>query len=117
MMEEEIHRKVLLEVANGRQASTVFEAPDEQRLYLDMANVKPLDPAALARWGEDLFEALELEEKTWIFYGNLRRIGKVPEIQKAIEALATMEKGHFLLLGGLLGATARKRNTAETLLP
>jgi hypothetical protein len=49
-------------------------------------------------------------EKTWIFYGNLRRMSKIPAMKKAFEVLAAMEKEHVDILRRLLGMTLGVQN-------
>ena len=48
--------------------------------------------------------ALAEEEKTWVFYSNLRRMSKIPVVKRAFEVLAHMEKEHIDILRALLGA-------------
>jgi rubrerythrin len=55
------------------------------------------------RWGAELAASMEREEKTWVFYSNLRRMSKIPIVKKAFELLAAMEKEHLDILRKLLG--------------
>ena len=72
--------------------------------YEGIDQIRPLDRETLARWEPDLRAALEQEEKTWVFYGNLRRMSKIPAVKRAFEVLASMEKEHVDILRRLLGA-------------
>ena len=72
-------------------------------LFGAMESIEPLAGEDLARWGGELSRALEQEEKTWIFYGNLRRMSKIPAVRKAFEVLAKMEKEHVDMLRRFLG--------------
>ena len=47
-----------------------------------------------------------------MFYGNLRRMSKIPAVKKAFEVLAAMEKEHVDILRKLLGVAPVTRPTA-----
>ena len=65
--------------------------------------LRPLHGEELERWRVDLERALDQEQKTWIFYGNLQRMSKIPVVRKAFAVLANMEKEHVQILRTLLG--------------
>jgi rubrerythrin len=117
LAEEEMHRKILLDAAAAKLTLSVAEALLLEPPYCEVADTKPLGPDALAQWGKGLTEALEQEEKTWIYYSNLRRISKVAVVRKAFEALALREKDHMDVLGRLLGRSANKQSTTAIRLP
>jgi rubrerythrin len=101
--EEETHRKVLLDAAAGKYSPEELESILRGHAYVGIDKIRPLAGATLARWGAELQAALEQEEKTWVFYGNLRRMSKIPAVKRAFEVLAGMEKEHIDILRKLLG--------------
>jgi rubrerythrin len=101
--EEETHKKVLDDASTGAYSAEELERILGGHLYAGLEQIRPLDPATLALWGPDLRAALEQEEKTWVFYGNLRRMSKIPAVKRAFEVLASMEKEHVDILRKLLG--------------
>ncbi len=106
LAEQELHRNILADTASGRLTADDLEAFLRSQLYTGLQNLKPLDEDTLARWGRDLESALAEEEKTWIFYGNLRRMSKIPAVRRAFEVLAAMEKEHVDVLRRLLGRSS-----------
>ena len=101
--EEETHKKVLDEASTGAYSPEELERILGGHLYEGLKRIRPLEAATLALWGPDLRAALEQEEKTWVFYGNLRRMSKIPAVKRAFEVLASMEKEHIDILRRLLG--------------
>jgi rubrerythrin len=101
--EEEAHRRLLGEAAAGRLASDELERTLADHMYAGFDAIRPLTGEELARWEPDLSAALDQEEKTWIFYGNLRRASRIPVVRRAFEVLARMEKEHVDILRKLLG--------------
>ncbi len=107
LLEEEVtHKKVLDEAAAGSYSPEELEKILQGHRYAELELIRPLDRETLARWEPDLRAALEQEEKTWVFYGNLRRISKIPAVKRAFEVLASMEKEHIDILRRLIGRTA-----------
>ena len=102
LAEEELHRKILQEAAAGRLTQDQLEKLLARRADRSLA-VAPLGPRERDQWGEALSSALDHEEKTWIFYSNLRRMSRIPAVKRAFEALALMEKEHVDILRSLLG--------------
>ena len=100
--EEEMHRKILTDAAEGRLSLEELQAILDRHLYDGFDRISPLTGDTLREWEADLSAALEQEEKTWVFYGNLRRMSKIPTVKKAFEVLASMEKEHFDILRRLL---------------
>jgi len=117
LAEEELHRKILQEVADGKLALEQLEKLLAHRGTQGLPTVAALAPQALAQWGEALSSALEHEEKTWVFYSNLRRMSRIPSVKKAFEALATMEKEHVDILRSLLGRPAGAGSAPHPVLP
>ncbi len=101
--EEELHRTILTDAANGRLSLEELERIFAGHLYTGFDAIRPLEGAVLREWEPELSAALEQEEKTWVFYGNLRRMSKIPTVKKAFEVLASMEKEHIDILRRLLG--------------
>jgi rubrerythrin len=101
--EEEAHARILAAASAGTLSQEELNAMGSGHLYPGFDSIKPLEGAALADWQADLTAALEQEEKTWIFYGNLRRMSKIPIVKRAFETLASMEKEHVDILRRLLG--------------
>jgi len=101
--EEELHYRVLSEAAEGRLSLEELERTMRGHLYAGFDAIRPLSGEEAAAWSADLGAALGQEEKTWIFYGNLRRISKLPAVKRAFEVLAAMEKEHVDILRRLLG--------------
>jgi rubrerythrin len=101
--EEEVHHKVLSDAAAGRLSREDLERILQAHVYSGFDAITPLKGDEAVRWAADLTAALEQEEKTWIFYGNLRRMSKIPAVKKAFEVLAAMEKEHVDILRRLLG--------------
>jgi rubrerythrin len=104
--EEEAHWRLLNDVADGKVSSEKLDELVRQHVYAGMASMQPLQGEELELWGPELSAALAQEEKTWIFYGNLRRMSKIPAVKKAFEVLALMEKEHVDILRRLLGRTS-----------
>jgi len=105
LAEEKLHRKILLDVAAGKLSLDGLEDLLKAHPYSGFAEIGPLDGETLSRWKEELSAALQHEEKTWVFYGNLRRMSRIPAVRKAFEVLASMEKEHVDVLRKLLGRT------------
>jgi rubrerythrin len=101
--EEQMHERILSDAAAGRLSVEDLEVALESHRYAGRDAVRPLQGEEAERWRPDLSGALEQEEKTWIFYGNLRRMSKIPAVRKAFEVLAAMEKEHIDILRRLLG--------------
>ena len=117
LAEEEMHRKILLDVAAAKLTLSIAEALLLEPPYYEVADTKPLGPDALAQWEKGFTEALGQEEKTWIFYSNLRRISKIAAVRKAFEALAQRDKDHIDILERLLGRSANKQSQTVIRLP
>lgn len=101
--EEETHRRILTDAVRGKLSVDELQRITDQHFYEGFERIRPLEGAVLQEWGPALSEALEQEEKTWVFYGNLRRMSKIPAVKKAFEVLAGMEKEHLDILRRLLG--------------
>ncbi|MGA2974759.1 MAG: ferritin family protein [Spirochaetia bacterium] len=101
--EDEAHGRVLSDAATGKLSAQDLDLLYEAHPYTGFKTIQPLTGNELAQWSADLSAALEQEEKTWIFYGNLRRMSKIPAVKKAFEVLASMEKEHVDILRRLLG--------------
>jgi rubrerythrin len=101
--EEETHRTVLLDAAAGKYSAEEMERIVGKHRYAGIDMLRPLEGGTLNRWSAELQAALEQEEKTWVFYGNLRRMSKIPAVKRAFEVLAGMEKEHIDILRKLLG--------------
>jgi rubrerythrin len=101
LAEEEMHRRILLDAGAGKLSLSDLERLLAERRGLP--EIPLLDPDSLAQWGAELSSALEHEEKTWIFYSNLRRMSRIPAVKNAFQALAAMEKEHVDILRALLG--------------
>jgi rubrerythrin len=101
--EEEMHRRILADASRGKLDPVEMENSLEQHLYANLPLLSPLSEEALGVWGEELSKALEREKETFVFYGNLRRMSKIPAVKKAFEALADMEREHMEILSKLLG--------------
>ena len=101
--EEQMHERILSDAAAGRLSAEDLEGALKGHLYGALEAIRPLEGDEADRWRPDLTAALEQEEKTWIFYGNLGRMSKIPAVKKAFEVLAAMEKEHVDILRRLLG--------------
>ena len=101
--EEELHERILSDAAAGRLSVEDLERALQGHLYAGFDAIRPLQGEAAERWRADLAAALEREEKTWIFYGNLGRMSKIPAARRAFQVLAAMEKEHVDILRKLLG--------------
>ncbi len=103
--EEQVHQQILSDTAAGRITLEELERRAAGHFYAGFDALRPLSPEEAEKWAPDLRAALEQEEKSWIFYGNLRRMSKIPAVKRAFEVLAAMEKEHVDILRRLLGAT------------
>jgi len=101
--EEETHKRVLTDAAAGKLSEADLDSLLSGHLFPGLGSMQPLSAEEASAWGGDLERALEQEEKTWIFYSNLRRMSKIPAVKKAFEALAAMEKEHVDILRRLMG--------------
>jgi rubrerythrin len=106
--EEEMHHRILSEAAAGRLSLEELERLVHGHVYPGFDSIVALSGDEAARWSADLRRALAQEEKTWVFYGNLRRMSKIPAVKKAFEVLAAMEKEHVDILRKLLGLEDRQ---------
>ncbi len=109
LAEEEMHWRILNDAAEGRLDPEHLEAAMRDHLYASLETVQPLDRETLDAWGAELAEALAEEKDTLVFYGNLRRMSKIPAVKRAFEILADMEKEHVQILSRLLGGGEAKR--------
>ena len=101
--EEQMHERILSDAAAGRLSTVELEDALKGHLYSGFDSIRPLGGEEADRWRPDLTAALKQEEKTWIFYGNLGRLSKIPAVKKAFVVLAAMEKEHVDILRRLLG--------------
>jgi rubrerythrin len=112
LAEEEVHWRILGQAAEGRLDGDELLKLLGTHIYSRFAEIQPLEGEELRRWGGELSRALEREKEAFIFYGNLRRISKIPIVKKAFEVLASMEKEHVDILSKLLGrVTGRSRGS------
>jgi rubrerythrin len=101
--EEETHKRILSGVREGKVRYSDLEQMLGRHRYEGFDALLPLTGKLLDQWSADISTALDREEKTWVFYGNLRRMSKIPVVRKAFEVLASMEKEHVDILRRLLG--------------
>jgi rubrerythrin len=101
--EEETHRRVLSDAAAGKLTLEDLERMLQGHVYAGFDAIRPLEGEERARWAPALAAALAHEEKTWVFYGNLRRMSKLPVARRSFEVLAGMEREHVDILRRLLG--------------
>ncbi len=101
--EEERHRGILEAAAAGRLDAAGLELLVRQHLYRGIEEMEPLDAATLREWGPELEGALAEEERTCVFYSNLRRISRIPVVRRAFEVIVEMEREHVEILRRLLG--------------
>jgi rubrerythrin len=101
--EEEHHWRILTDVADGRLDAAKVERIVEGHLFSGLALIRPLEDDAAREWGPELERALEQEERTLLFYANLRRMSRIPVVRRAFEVLAAMEREHVDILRRLLG--------------
>ncbi len=101
--EEDHHWRILTDAAAGRLDAAQIERVVQGHLFSGMAAIRPLEGEALGEWGPELERALAEEERTLLFYGNLRRMSRIPVVRRAFEVLATMEREHVEILRRLLG--------------
>ncbi len=101
--EEEMHRRVLTDAANGRLSEEELERMLGGHASRGPAALHPLPGDERELWRPDLERSLDQEQKTWVFYGNLQRISKIPAVKKAFAVLASMEHEHVDILRTLLG--------------
>jgi rubrerythrin len=101
--EEEHHWRILTEAAAGRLDAEQIEWMVEAHRFSDMAAIEPLEGEARRAWAPEFERALAEEEQTALFYGNLRRISRIPAVRRAFEVLAAMEREHVEILRRLLG--------------
>ncbi len=101
--EERQHWDILSRASRGRLEVEDLEKVLDEHMYAAIDGIRPLAGADLERWGGELARALAGEEKTWVFYTNLRRMSKIPAVRRAFDVLAHMEKEHIDILRALLG--------------
>jgi rubrerythrin len=104
--EEEHHWRILTDAAEGKLDAAEIERVVRGHLFSGMAAIRPLEGEALGEWGPELERALAEEERTLLFYGNLRRMSRIPVVRRAFEVLAAMEREHVQILRRLLGRPA-----------
>jgi len=104
--EEKRHWQILEDAAAGRLDAGGLEPLVHEHLYRGIEEIGPLAGPALAEWRADLEAALAQEERTFVFYGNLRRISTIPSVRRAFEVIADMEREHIDILRRLLGSAA-----------
>jgi rubrerythrin len=103
LQEEEHHWRILTDIAEGRLDAAMVERIVEGHLFSGLAGIRPLEGEALRVCGPELARALEEEERTLLFYANLRRMSRIPAVRRAFEVLAAMEREHVDILRRLLG--------------
>jgi rubrerythrin len=103
--EEQMHWKLLTDAADGKLTLEELEHHFADHAYPGLEEMEPLGGGDLEKWGPELARALDQEEKTWVFYGNLRRMSKLPVVKKTFEVLSAVEKEHIDILRQLLGRT------------
>ena len=101
--EEREHWRLLQDAADGRLSLEELQSLSSGHTYGRYDAIEPLPREGYERWVAELDRALAQEEKTWIFYSNLRRMSKIPVVKRAFEVLAGMEKEHLEILRRLLG--------------
>jgi len=101
--EEEHHWRILTDAAAGKLDAAQVDRLVKGHLFSGMAAIRPLQGDALREWGPELERALAEEERTFLFYGNLRRMSRIPVVRRAFEVLASMEREHVQILRRLLG--------------
>ena len=101
--EEEHHWRILTDAAAGKLDAAQVDRLVKGHLFSGMAAIRPLRGDALREWGPELERALAEEERTFLFYGNLRRMSRIPVVRRAFEVLASMEREHVQILRRLLG--------------
>ena len=101
--EEQLHERILSDAAVGRLSVEELERARESHRHDRLNAIRPLPGEEAERWRPLLAAALEQEEETWIFYGNLGRMGTMPAMKKAFEVVAAMEKEHVDILRMVLG--------------
>ena len=101
--EEEHHWRILTDAAAGKLDAAQVDRLVKGHLFSGMAAIRPLEGEALREWGSELERALAEEERTFLFYGNLRRMSRIPVVRRAFEVLASMEREHVQILRRLLG--------------
>ena len=101
--EEEMHQRILEDVAAGRVSEGEMDGLLSGHRFHDVEGIAPLDGELRAAWGERLSRALADEEATAAFYVNLERMSKIPAAKRAYHVLAEMEREHAAILRRLLG--------------
>ena len=101
--EEKHHWQILTDAAAGKLDAAQVERLVQGHLFSGMAAIRPLAGETLHAWGPELESALAEEERTLLFYGNLRRMSRIPVVRRAFELLAAMEREHVEILRRLLG--------------
>jgi len=101
--EERQHWEILSRASIGKLGVEELERVLDGHMDAAIDGIRPLAGEDLERWGGELSRALAGEEKTWVFYTNLRRMSKIPVVRRAFEVLAHMEKEHIDILRALLG--------------
>jgi rubrerythrin len=114
--EEEHHWRILTDTAAGKLDAAEVERLVRAHLFPGTAAIRPLEGEALAAWGPELERALAEEEQTFVFYGNLRRMSRIPAVRRAFEVLAAMEREHVGILRLLLGR-AREAPVVDSVPP
>jgi rubrerythrin len=110
--EAEAHRRLLEDAAAGRVGLSDLERMLEGHLYPGYDAIRPLEGEDRAHWEAALAAALAREEKTWLFYGNLRRMSTLPLVRRVFEVLAGMEREHVDILRKLLGLPTTREPAA-----
>jgi len=101
--EERQHWEILSRASIGKLGVEELERVLDGHMDAAIDGIRPLAGEDLERWGGELSRALAGEEKTWVFYTNLRRMSKIPVVRRAFKVLAHMEKEHIDILRALLG--------------
>ena len=91
------------DAAAGRLSLEELQRLSGGHTYARYDAIEPIPREGYERWVLALVRALAQEEKTWIFYSNLRRMSKIPMVKRAFEVLSSTEKEHLDILRRLLG--------------
>ena len=103
IQEEESHKKILTDIAEGRISGEQAEEILRQHQLHEIQKIEPLNKDVLSKCEAEILKALRMEEDRFNFYNNLGKISKISPVKKAFHLLADMEMEHIEILKKLLG--------------
>ncbi len=104
--EDEGHAHMLRKLSAGDRGVAARGPTIASHVRQGEQSMRPAEGEERVRLLTALEAVLAVEESAWIYYGNLRRVSRIHEVNRAFEILAGMEKEHADVIRQILGRPA-----------